>query len=210
VVTDAAAATVYLIVGAQPLSAGDSALDRLLRGRGLRVVVVVDNLLNTVDTVSAALVIISETTAPARVGARFREVARPVIVAEPLLYDDMGMVDATAAMGQNRDLDRNVTTLRIDSPGDPLAAGLQGNVAVVNIASEAGWGTPNAAATRIASLLGAANKVALFTYEAGAPMPELTAPARRVGLFVSDQAAPVLNRNGSALLDAAITWALSR
>jgi hypothetical protein len=207
--TDAAPPkTVFLIVGAAPLSPGDAVVERQLRARGLQVVSVVDDLLGTVDTASGALIFVSQTVQVANVGARFRDVPRPVIVAEPLLYDDMGMVDSTVAMGLNRDLEMNVTTLRIDSPGNPLAAGLSGNVAIVNVASAAGWGTPNTAATRVASLFGQPDKVAIFTYEAGVGMPELVAPARRLGLFLSDQGAPVLNRDGFALLDAAISWAL--
>jgi len=174
------------------------------------VVPVVDDLLATVDTAAGALIFISQTIEVGNVGARFRDVPRPVIVAEPLLYDDMGMVDATVPMGVNRDLEMNVTTLRIDSPGSPLAAGLTGNVAVVTAAALCGWGTPNASATRIASLFGQPDKVAIFSYDTGVPMPELVAPARRLGLFLSDQAASSLNREGFALLDAAVMWALSR
>jgi hypothetical protein len=206
---DAAQPTVFFIVGASPLSPGDTVIERHLRLRGLRVLPVVDEVLGTVDTGSGALIFVSQTARVGNVGARFRDVARPVIVAEPLLYDDMGMVDSTVAMGVNRDLEMNVTTLRIDSPGDPRAAGLSGNVAIVTAASLAGWGTPNMAATRVASLLGQPEKVAIFTYDTGAAMPELAAPARRIGLFLSDQGAAVLNPQGFALLDAAINWALS-
>ena len=72
------------------------------------------------------------------------------------------------------------------------------------------WGVPNANAIRVASLVGQSARVAVLGYETGQRMPELVAPARRVGLFLSDQSASVLSNEGFALFDAAIAWALSR
>ena len=71
----------------------------------------------TVDTGPASLILISSTVSVMAVGARFRDVAKPVVVAEPLLYDDMGMVESMVAMGVNRGIEPMVTTLTIVDPG---------------------------------------------------------------------------------------------
>ena len=201
---------VYLIVGAMPLSAADSVLERHLRGLGLRVSPVVDDLLGTVDTARAALIFISATVGVMNIGQRFREAPQPVVVAEPLLYDDMGLVEAIMQMGINRGTQMGETTLRIDRPDSPLAASLMGDVVVASQATQVSWGAPSASAIRVASLFGEPGRVAILAYEAGAAMFGLTAPARRVGFFLSEGTANVLNRDGFALLDATVSWALGR
>jgi hypothetical protein len=201
---------VFFIVGASPLSPGDAVIERHLRAQGLRVVPVVDEVLASVDTGRASLVLISSSVSVMNVGARFRDVAKPVVVAEPLLYDDMGMVQSMVGMGVNRGIEMNVTTLSIVDATHPLAASLRGNVVIARMATTVSWGTPNASGIRVASLFGQASRVALMAYDTGARMPELIAPARRVGLFLSDQSAGVLTTEGFALFDAAIAWALSR
>jgi hypothetical protein len=201
---------VFFIVGEVPLSPADDVLDRHLRARGLRVVTVLDDALAMVDTGRAALIFISSTASTMLVGARFRDVAKPVVVAEPLLYDDMGMVESMVATGVNRGTEPMVTTLSIVDPAHPIAARLTGNVVIAREATTVSWGIPNANAVRVASLFGQMARVALLAYEAGQAMPELVAPARRVGLFLSTESASVLTTEGFALFDGAIDWALSR
>ena len=67
-------------------------------------------------------------------------------------------------------------------------------------------GTPNGAAISVATIPGATTP-STFAYEAGVAMPGLTAPARRVALFLSDTTAGNWNTNGIALFDATVTWA---
>ncbi len=205
----AEAPEVFFIVGQLPLGPADTILERRVRALGLRVVTVVDDLLATVDTGRAALILISPTISVMAVGARFRDVAKPVVVSEPLLYDDMGMVESTVPMGVNRGADPGLTAINIEQPASPLAASLSGSVTVARQATSISWGIPNANAIRVASVSGQSARVALMAYETGQRMPELVAPARRVGLFLSDQSALVLTSEGFALFDAAITWALS-
>jgi hypothetical protein len=204
----AAPREVFFIVGSVPLPPADLVLERRLRMLNLQVVTVVDNRLGTVDTARADLILISPTVGVMNIGARFRDVPQPVVVSEPLLYDDMGMVESTVAMNINRGTDMGVTTLRIEQAESPLAAGLTGDVVVARQGTALSWGTPNQNAVRVASVPGQMTHTGLMAYEAGTRMPELTAPARRVGLFLSDQTASVLTQDGFALLDAAILWAL--
>ncbi|MEK6334026.1 MAG: hypothetical protein AABM67_03695, partial [Acidobacteriota bacterium] len=80
-------------------------------------------------------------------------------------------------------------------------------VTVVSSAKTFDWGKPNANAISVATVVADTAKTTIFAYESGAVMPGLTAPARRVGLFLYDDTAASFTANGTALLDAAIKWA---
>jgi hypothetical protein len=69
------------------------------------------------------------------------------------------------------------------------------------------WGVPNANAVVVARPPSNASRASIFAYERGAGMVGLTAPGRRVGLFLHDTAAASLNASGGSLVDAALRWA---
>jgi hypothetical protein len=77
---------------------------------------------------------------------------------------------------------------------------------VATTASLFAQGSPNGNAIVVATLPGSTT-AGIFAYDSGASMPGLTAPARRVGLFLGDNTATSLTANGTALFDAAIRWA---
>jgi hypothetical protein len=201
-------APALLVVGATPPSRADAAiLERMMMG-GQPVVVVDDDALATVDPKAAAVVVVSRTALTGKVMTRFRDLARPVVMSDPLLYDDMGMVDA--AVSGNRGVATAVTILNIESGGQALAGGLTGMVTIATIPAQVTWGMPGAEAVRVASVAGLPDHLSLFAYETGAHMPGLLAPARRVGIFLSETTASTLTPAGWALFDAALTWALGR
>jgi hypothetical protein len=100
--------------------------------------------------------------------------------------------------------------LNIINAAHPLAAGLQGTVTVTGAPSTLSWGKPNANAVRIATLTGDATKAVVYGYEKGAAMVGLTAPGRRVAVFMADSTAANWNANGRKLFDAAVQWATSK
>ena len=73
-----------------------------------------------------------------------------------------------------------------------------------NPSSGMGWGEPAASAAVAATHRG---HPVLFGYEVGASMVGLTAPARRVGLFLGPLAGDNLTTAGQQLFDAAVEWA---
>ena len=156
----------------------------------------------TADAAGKALVVVSSTVTPTAVGTKFRTVAVPVLTWESGIYNNMGMTGST-----NKDFGTktNSTQVSITNPTHPLAAGFSGNPTVAS-SGTFNWGKPNANASSVAIVVGDTAKTLLFGYEAGAVMPGLTAPARRVGFFMHDTT--VLNSSGTALLDAAIRWAI--
>jgi hypothetical protein len=138
-------------------------------------------------------------------GTRFRATAVPVVTWEHALFDDMGMTGATL----NTDfgfLDGQ-TALRVLAPGHPLAAGLSGTPLVATSPQMFSWGRPGAAAVNAAALTGDSTRSGVFGYTTGATMFGLSAPARSVGLFLSNNGVGALNTDGAKLFDAAISWA---
>ena len=71
------------------------------------------------------------------------------------------------------------------------------------------WGHPGLGATRIATLYGQPDKVAIFGYEKGATMDyESLAPARRTMFFLGNEGFSNLQEAGLRLFDAAVDWTL--
>ena len=155
------------------------------------------------------VIVISESVASGDIAARLTNVAVPVVALEPGLFDDLKMTGSTA----NTDFGATTSQTEVDvvKADHPLAGGLTaGRVIVVGAPSRFVWGKPAASAIKIARLVGATDKWAVFGYEVGASMVGKTAPARRVGCFVGEQTALALNDAGRRLFDAAVLWAAGR
>jgi hypothetical protein len=138
------------------------------------------------------------------VGTRFRGSIAPIVTWEAQLFDDLGL---TGPAGGNDFGMAKQSRTTILTPVHPLAAGLSGLVNVTTAPTALAWGRPAAGAVRVARLPGNASRITIFGYERGAAMVGLTAPARRVGLFLGDTAATLLTPDGTALFDAAVRWA---
>jgi uncharacterized repeat protein (TIGR01451 family) len=196
--------TALLVAGSTTLNSSDSAIKARMEALNNVVTVKDAASVTSADANGKAVVVISSTVTPATVGTKFRTVTVPVITWESGLFTNMGMTGST-----NKDFGTktNQTQVAITNSSHALAAGLSGTVAVLSGGKIFDWGKPNANAISVATIAGDATKTAVFAYEAGAVMPGLTAPARRVGLFLYDDTAVSFNANGTALLDAAIRWA---
>ena len=152
-----------------------------LMGRGLTTRIVDDGAAAAVAGV--ALVVIAASSDSNAVAMKYRAVTIPVIVIEPAAFDNMGMTT-----GDNYGQD-NGTQITISMAAHPMAAGLTGNVAVLTMAATLSWGVPAAAAERVATFNGMANRATIFGYPKGAAMVMGTAPARRIGFFAGEPAA---------------------
>ena len=95
-------------------------------------------------------------------------------------------------------------------PGTPAGGGVERDGhRWAGTAGDIGQVSPNANAAVIARLPGTTT-ASIFAYETGAAMPGLTAPARRVGLFMWDTTPASFTAGGTALFDAAISWATAQ
>ncbi|HEV2761514.1 MAG TPA: hypothetical protein VGV38_00870, partial [Pyrinomonadaceae bacterium] len=197
--------SVLLVTGIGALNASDAAIKSRLESLGYKVAVKEGPSLSAADAAGMTVVFVSETVQSADVGAKLRDVGTPVVVSEAALFDDMGMT------GPVIDTDFNnlggQTQLTIADALHPLAAGLSGTVTVASAPQSFAWGRPVVSASKAAHVVGDPAKTTVFGYERGAAMTNLNAPARRVGFFLTGNAAAFLNANGWALFDAAVNWA---
>lgn len=198
---------VLFVVGNATLGSGDAAVKTRLESLGYAVTVKAAASSTTADATNKGLVVLSSTSNSGDVTTKFRTTLVPVLTWENALFDDLGMTNAAAA---DRGAATGQTQVNIINAAHPMAATLTGKVTVTTTASTFSWGRPNANAARIATLTNDANKIAIFGYEKGATMVGLTAPARRVGLFMGDTSSASWSTQGRALFDAAVKWATGR
>ena len=132
----------------------------------------------------------------AKLGARLRDLQRPVLVMHSRMLDEMGMT-ATGANGSV-----SGTQVTIDKPLHPLSTARAGTQTVNSAAQNIGWGTPAAGAVVVASAGGGA---AEFAYRTGDPMTSGPAPACRV--FFGANNPTKLNTVGKALFTRATAYA---
>ncbi len=195
----------FVVGNPNSLTNGDIAVRNRLEGRGYTVTIVDDSASQTSDANGKVLVVISSTVNSGNVSNKFRNVTVPVIVWEQALLDNMRM---TGNSGGDHGTDGNERRVNIIDNTHPLAAGLStGNVQVTTSNQTFSWGLPNNNAIKIATLQNNSSRYAIFAYETGASMVNLTAPARRVGFFLENNTASRLNNDGWALFDSAVDWA---
>jgi hypothetical protein len=186
----------------------DVTMKARLEAKGLKVDMVVDADSTVADAAGKALVVISSSINRDNLfdnkEPRFKNVAVPTIVMKDGTIEVMGL-GAGGAGGFSTDVGQ--TLISIVAPGDPLAAGLTGNVSVYTKGDRLIWAKPGPAAKKIATIVGHADEVAIFAYAAGAAMATGTAPAKRMGFFIhrnTDYSA-----DGSKLFDAAVAYLLA-
>ena len=202
--------TVLFVANSTALNNADNQLRNRLEIMGAQVTVKSASSATTADANGKILVVISSTVSPTSVNTKFRSVAVPVLTWESQIYDDMGMTPTASSNFGTQTGQKNL----VITPGHALAAGLSGNQLVFHemnnpaLTSTFNWGKPNGNASSIATIVGNSTRIAIFGYPAGASMPGLVAPARRVGFFAGDTTATYFTQNGWALFEAAVDWAI--
>jgi hypothetical protein len=192
-----------LVVGGATLGSGDAAVRDRLVATGFVPVLRAAPATTPADAGGMAVVVISSTSNSGDVNTKFRTAVTPVLVWEPLLFDDFGMT-GVASTGSGTQAGQS--QLAITNPAHPLAAGLSGTSTVTGSAATFTWGVPNANAVVVARPPSNASRASIFAYERGIGMVGLIAPGRRVGFFLHDTTAASLTPSGRALVDAALRW----
>src|SRR5262245_45328781 len=147
------------------------------------------NLSKLLDRV--VLVVISSPMEARIVKTTFRDASIPVVVAESALFTHMGMTADTT--GRDYGLAERQTEVVIDSDqSHPIASGRSDHVKICQREGHLAWGKPYKAESQIAALTDNPDRVAIFVYEEGDQMYGLTALARRVGIFLTQQLASVM------------------
>lgn len=195
---------VLLVVDeATNLGEADTVVDTMLEELGFAVEIVSDEAATTDDANDKDLIVISATVDPVLIAADWAATNVPLVTWEPEMYgalamtniNDFGTTDAT-------------TVLTLLDATHPITRGNAGDFVVYTSAAPKVWGTPGTGAAIVA---GSGNEQAtIFTYEAGATMVGMAAPARRVGFFMNDAGPSLATENGMILLKNAVLWAVGR
>ena len=195
-----------LFIGENTSNSRDNLLIERLESEGYNVTFILSSIAEITDIAGIDLIYMSATTYAGQIGNTFRNVALPVVVAEPFLFDNMRMtlngVDYLGTDTKNKQIN-------IIDDTHPLAAGLtNGTVDITTQNRSYVWGNPTGDAIKIATLTDNPNRYTLFAYETGSEMVNLTAPARRVGFFAHNKTPDRFTDDAFALFDATIAWAL--
>jgi hypothetical protein len=198
---------VLFVVGAEPLSPGDTALQDRFESLGFAVTVVDATTVTAADAAGVNLCFVSRTIRASLFAADFRELSVPMLLPEYGLFPTLGMTGPTVDEDFGAET-ITTTDLQIVEPSSPLAAGFTNTVTVLTPgAGLYGFGVPGPGAVRVAVPSGgSAGHYAIFGYEQGAEMYQLVAPARRVGWFVDKDASTRLTPEGWTLFDTAVRW----
>ncbi len=152
----------------------------------------------TGDATGKAAILVSSSVQLSAIGSKFTQIPEPVIVWKPWLFDVLGL---TAAHGSTR----QVTTITLNDPNHPLAAGFDNTVAILAPRTLVAVGTPAPSASVVAS---AAQRPSLFAYAAGDQLANgETAQGCRVAFPAFHAAATNYTAAGWALFENAVVWA---
>ena len=202
---------VLLVVGNRNvLLAGDTAVRDRLLALGYDVEVVGSELFSD-DPVAAAaavdgkaLVALAQSARPSKIRDYFLDRPVPVVCWSYEMYSELGMTGTGPFQRGERP---RIERLRIDAASDVLAAGLDGTVNAADEPTAFVWGSPSPEATVVATFDGEPERSAYFVYETGTAMVGGVAPARRVGLFLSQRNPEHLTHEGWMLAEVAFAWA---
>ncbi|MEM9202675.1 MAG: DNRLRE domain-containing protein, partial [Actinomycetota bacterium] len=187
-----------LVVGRPTnLSAGDIQLRNRLVRLGYQVSIVDDHAA-VPATDGLALVVVADTAASSLLG-KYKDAAVPLIVAEHGAWDDLGLsgVSGGGASGQNVEISNDTD----------LDADLSGTVRMITRSSMTRVDSAQLGADAIEVAAHQSGGQTIFAYDAGATMDSGVAPARRVGIGITNGAATRLTAEGWFLFDAAVRWA---
>ncbi|MDX2004090.1 MAG: S8 family serine peptidase [Meiothermus sp.] len=195
------------VVGSTTLSSGDSAVRDRLEDIGYSVTVKNHNDAQIGDSLDKHLMLISSSASSSIVNTEFLNTTAPVVTWEHAIFHHMKMTDSPTT---NYGSASSLTQLRMNSSTSthPLAAGLTGDHAVYSANNNMTWGRPTAGAVRVATLTADTTRATIFGYDRGSTMMGMTAPNRRVGLFMNHVGAE-MTPAGWNLFEAAVTWAVS-
>jgi hypothetical protein len=190
-----AGGSALLVVGNLKLSAPDASTKNRLQALGLTVVVRVASSTTAADASGKALVLVSDSVTSS-LGTKLRGVGTGVLCLQPALFDDFGMTTAQGTLAAQT---------QVEITAEALLRGVR--LTVTSSGRIFGWGTPAAAAKKVATIKGDPAKATIFRYDSGAQMASIVAPGRRVGWFGTQDALGALDGAGWSLFDAAVQWA---
>lgn len=199
-------ADILFVVGKQRLKTVDEKVMSSLIDKGFNVVVRADKRVRDKDLAGKDLIIISDSVVVKWLKVDFRDTQTPIICAEALLFDNLGMTKQVKSQDYGRKTHQQYVS--IVNSEHPLAASLTNDVQVSTEGLFIGWGVPGEEAIKIATMMDNQSRYTIFAYDAGARMQGPIAPAKRIGFYLSNKNKGSITQDGWALFDAAVDWAV--
>lgn len=193
----------WITASSRPTYGEQPGVDRL-ESLGMNVEVANDNTVSPTDADGMELIVITSTVQPAAIDPAFADVDVPIMTWEPLLFDELGLVDSGSDLGQTG----QTKQIHVADAGHELAAGVSGETEVLSSRKPISWGVPLASAEVIATTTAGSDRASLFAYDTGALTARGPAPARRLAFFLSYSGPRHLSDDGWSLWDAAVDWAV--
>ena len=192
------------IAGNTVLSGSDEFFKERLELLGFAVTVKKDSQATFGQAVASDLVLISNTVEESNIGARFLNVAVPLILWEDALYEPMSLAWDSGDISSQQ-------YIRI-AKNHPLSAGFAKYKSLKvynsgdNYERRFSYGKTYQGAIKIAQDA-SHQKDFIFAYEKGAALGTVHAAAKRVGMFFQNHDDMTISNYGAALFDAAVVWA---
>ena len=197
---------ILFVVGSTELNGGDEAIRNFLIKNDYHVFVqdVYDSVVFQIDE-KAAILVSSTCGSTKKIRDEILNVDVPLLSWQNSLFDDFGWTGRKS----NTDFGRSQgSTIDIVDAAHPIAAGLSGAVGVTTVDDEITWAVPNENARVIACVENDPTKPVIFCYETRSKMlKDMTANARRVSLYYSDESPALLTKEGWKILAGAVNWA---
>ena len=184
-----------LLTGTGAVVSGDVGMRDALVAAGRSVLVLAGTDITSTQANDADLIVVSSSVILDEVPDWLKGIATPMLVNEAYVFDDLGLATSPR--------ESTATSAITVTPGHPIAGSFSGSTTVMSPADKPNVGIPASAASVIATAGGAPT---IFAYESGAQMASGTAPARRVGFFMSYGAGIDANTNAYTLFTNAIAW----
>jgi len=198
----------FVVADDAALNTAESAIVTRLEEMGFIPEIVGQNNVTDASTDDMSLVLISATVSSGTIATNMPglpDLAKPIIIWEPFLYDMLGFQEFNGGEFPLSD----TTAIEIVNDTHPLAGGLTAGIVIVTDAQRsASYGTPLGDAAVIAVNSAFDTQVVLFGYDKGAEMFSGNAPARRVGTFLLNDVADSLTEEGWTLFDASVIWVM--
>jgi len=161
------------------------------------------------DAMNYDLVFVHESLMSSSVGDKFKEEATPLISTEFYISDDMGLSGMTQDTDFGQLGDGAATSIFIQEPDHPLAAGLEGEVQVYENPGNMGFAIVGGGGVSVATTLDDDYQSVIYGFDAGVEdFNGEIVPGRRVFFFTFNGEEENMTPEAWLLFDAAVYWAL--
>jgi len=214
--TSAGTATCLLISANSSIAKAESLMIAHIGRTGLTVQAMAESAVSAADCQNKDLIIVSPLVNGASL-AFLKTMAVPVISCQPATYpllDLTGKIQGTDFTVYNPDSLATIPdslkflTVEMRDIINPISLGIAGTQVIETDSVPMIWAKPNDYSKLVVSVFGDISHIILFTYDIGAQMISIQAPARREGFSFHADAMVYFNALGWTLFENSVYWSL--